>query len=479
MVFSSLIFLFAFLPCFFALYALLGRRWGVRGRNAALLLFSLLFYAWGEPLYVLLMVYSTLLDYSCGRMIERAARRGRPGAKKAWLGLSLAGNLALLCVFKYLPLFVSTLQALTGLALPVKTLPLPIGISFYTFQTMSYSIDVYRGRIPAQRNLFRFGTYVTMFPQLIAGPIVRYEQISAQLEARSPGAGEIAEGLRRFLRGLSKKVLIANTMARTADALLSYPSAALGVLGSWLAMAVYAIQLYYDFSGYSDMAIGIGRMLGFTYPENFRHPYAARSFSGYWRRWHLTMVAFFRDYVYIPLGGSRVSRPRWAFNFLLTWFLTGLWHGASWNYVLWGLFCAAFLMLERRGLRSFLERTPLLGHLWTVFCILCSYVLFTHEVSAEILPFFCAMFGRFGLTGDGSVNLFLLLQRSQVNAVFLLSLLAGLLFCLPGAGERIARSRRRSPAAAWIWDGVLLVLFLLCAVQLATGAYNPFIYFRF
>ncbi len=479
MVFSSLIFLFAFLPCFFAVHFLLGKLWGVRGKNAALLLFSLLFYAWGEPLYVLLMVYSTLLDYSCGRMIERAAQRGRPGAKKAWLGLSLAGNLGLLCVFKYLPLLVSAFRALTGLSPAVRALPLPIGISFYTFQTLSYSIDVYRGRIPAQRSLLRFGTYVTMFPQLIAGPIVRYEQIAAQLDERSPDTEERAEGLRRFLRGLAKKVLIANIMARTADALLAYPSAALGVLGSWLAMLVYGLQLYYDFSGYSDMAIGIGRMLGFHYPENFRYPYAARTYSDYWRRWHMSMVAFFRDYVYLPLGGSRVSRPRWLFNFLLTWLLTGLWHGASWNYPLWGLCCAAILLVERFGLRPLLERFPVLGHSWTILCILCNIVFITHEVSAEIPLYFSAMFGRFGLLGDGSVNIYLLLQRAHVNVVFLLSLLAGLLFSVPRTGERIARSRQRSAAAAWIWDGVLLALFFLCAAQLATDAYNPFIYFRF
>lgn len=479
MVFSSLSFLFAFLPCFFAVSFLLGRLWGVRGRNAALLLFSLLFYAWGEPLYVLLMVYSTLLDYSCGRMIQRAAVLGRPRAKKAWLCLSLAGNLGLLFLFKYLPLFVSTVRSLTGITLAARTLPLPIGISFYTFQTMSYSIDVYRGKIPAQRNLFRFGTYVTMFPQLIAGPIVRYEQIAGELEGRAPGTEDRAEGLRRFIRGLAKKVLIANIMAQSADGLLAYPAAQLGVLGSWLGMLVYALQLYFDFSGYSDMAIGIGRMLGFSYPENFRYPYAARSFRGYWQRWHLTMVAFFRDYVYIPLGGSRVPRGRWLFNFLLTWFLTGLWHGASWNFVLWGLFCAVLLLLERGVWGRILEKAPLLGRVWTILCILCSYVLFTHESSGEILPYFAAMFGRFGLAGSGRVNLYLLLQRCQINTVFLLSLLAGLLFSFPRAAEGIARSRKRSAAAAWLWDGVLLLLFLLCAAQLATDAYNPFIYFRF
>nr|MCR5262636.1 MBOAT family protein [Clostridiales bacterium] len=303
MVFSSLHFLFAFLPLFFIVYYSMGKLFGIRGKNVSLFIFSLLFYAWGEPVYVLLMIYSTILDYTCGRMIEAGEKEGDQKKKKAFLAVSMIGNLGLLAIFKYLAMIVGTANTLLGLVIPVPEITLPIGISFYTFQTMSYSLDVYRGKIEAQRDIINFGAYVAMFPQLIAGPIVRYETVAAELNGRTETAEDFAAGARRFIVGLGKKVLIANTMAQTADSLFAAAPSSLGSLGAWTAIIAYTFQIFFDFSGYSDMAIGLGRMMGFHYPENFNYPYTADSVTDFWRRWHISMSSFFRDYIYIPMGG--------------------------------------------------------------------------------------------------------------------------------------------------------------------------------
>ena len=486
MVFSSLPFLFAFLPLFFIVYFTMGKLFGIRGKNISLFVFSLLFYAWGEPLYVLLMIYSTVLDYTCGRMIEAGEKEGNQKKKKAFLTVSMIGNLGLLAVFKYAAMIVGTADTLLGLVIPIPEITLPIGISFYTFQTMSYSIDVYRGKVAAQRDIINFGAYVAMFPQLIAGPIVRYETVAAELESRTETVGDFAAGARRFIVGLAKKVLIANTMAQTADSLLTSAPSSLGTIGAWTAIIAYTFQIFFDFSGYSDMAIGLGRMMGFHYPENFNYPYIADSVTDFWRRWHISMSSFFRDYVYIPMGGNRVSWGRWIFNIFTVWFLTGLWHGASWNFVLWGLYFGALLVLEKLVLMKPLKKLGALSHVWALLCVVYGWVIFTQETVGGIAEYTKAMFGGYGFLGAGSNNALILLQRADVNTVFLIALAAAVIFSMPTAGmikKKLAAfaadGSRRLAVVGYVCDGALIAALMLCTVQLALGAYNPFIYFRF
>lgn len=487
MEFSQLYFLFLFLPLFFLCYYLVGKTTGNRGKNIVLLIFSLLFYAWGEPVYVLLMVYSTLLDYVCGQMIEKNAKAGRKNRKKAWLAVSLVGNLGLLGVFKYLDFLIETLNLLPSLNLPLANLMLPIGISFYTFQTMSYSIDVYRGEIAAQKNILTFGAYLTMFPQLIAGPVVRYKTVEEELLYRKESMREFADGLRRFVIGLSKKVLIANTMVFVADGLYHplNPTASvatevshLGALGAWVVMLAYTLHIYFDFSGYSDMAIGLGKMMGFHFLENFNYPYISKSITEFWRRWHISMSSFFRDYVYFPLGGSRTSRWKWVRNILVVWFLTGLWHGAEWNFVLWGLYFAAILLLEKLLLGKYLAKLPVLNRVYTLLMIVFGWVIFRAGNLAQIGEFFKTMLGGYGFLGNGTKNAFTLLSQAGLGTVSLCVFLVGVVAATPIL-PYLKSKWQNSKAAAILADVAILLLFTLCVAELAIGSYNPFIYFKF
>ena len=471
MVFSSLTFLFAFLPVFFLVYFLSGKLFGIRGMNLALLLFSLFFYAWGEPVYVLLMLFSICANYGFGLLAERAKR------KRGVLALAAAVNLSLIIVFKYSGLFVSSLNSLSGLGLAVPEIALPIGISFYTFQALSYVVDVCRGEVKAQRSIISFGAYISMFPQLIAGPIVRYETVAPQIDSRKPREEDIAWGIRRFLIGLGKKTLIANTMAATADALAAYGSRNIGALGSWISVLAFTLQIYFDFSGYSDMAIGLGRMLGFSYLENFNSPYCASSITDFWRRWHISLSSFFRDYVYIPMGGNRVSRPRWLLNLFTVWFLTGLWHGASWNFVLWGLYYGLILVAEKLFMGKILKKSRLLGHLWSLLLIVYGWVIFSRESLAEIAETTKAMFGAYGFLGSGSINAVTLLQQSDFNMLFIIAFAAGVLLSA-AAGARL-KEKLLSPKGSAAGDLFLGAVFLLSVISLMLGSYNPFIYFRF
>lgn len=486
MVFSSLTFLFCFFPLFFLCYYAAGALFGLKAKNLVLFLFSLVFYAWGEPVYVLLMVYSTILDYVCGRMIEDGARKGSPVQKNLFLTISLIGNLGLLCVFKYLTMLLGTVNSLFSLSISVPAIALPIGISFYTFQTMSYSIDVYRGKVKAQRNIINFGAYVAMFPQLIAGPVVRYETIEKELACRKETIDDFAAGARRFIIGLGKKTLIANIMAQTADALFANAPSSLGVLGSWVAILAYTFQIFFDFAGYSDMAIGMGRMMGFHYLENFNYPYIAKSITDFWRRWHISMSTFFRDYLYIPLGGNRVSKVRWIFNVFVVWFATGLWHGASWNFVLWGLYFGLLLVLEKICLGRLLSKLKILPHIWTMFLVVFGWVIFTQETMTGLGQYIKAMFGGYGLLGADAVSAVTLLQRAEVNTIFFVVFAAAIIFSTPVAKnfqQRCIADARIIPEQALskglAFDVILLVVLLLSVIQLALGAYNPFIYFRF
>ncbi len=482
MEFSQLYFAFWFLPLFFICYYLFGKIAGLQAKNLILLIFSLFFYAWGEPVYVLLMVYSTILDYTCGRMIEKSEGSKR----KLWLAVSLIGNLGLLAVFKYLDFIIETLNVIPMVNLPLSNIALPIGISFYTFQTMSYSVDVYSGKVKAQKNILTFATYVTMFPQLIAGPVVRYSTVEAELMDRRENIDGFANGLRRFIVGLAKKVLIANTMAKVADGLFNplAPSSSvateisqLGVIGSWIVMLAYTLHIYFDFSGYSDMAIGIGKMLGFKFLENFNYPYISKSITEFWRRWHISMSSFFRDYVYIPLGGSRCSTFKWIRNIAIVWFLTGLWHGAEWNFVLWGLYFAVILLAEKFFLGKLLEKLPVINRLYSLLLIVYGWVIFRSSGIAQIGEFTKAMFGGYGLLGNGTRNVLTLLSQAEVGTVSVIAFAVGIIASTPILPK--LKEKCRGKVLPILADVSLFVLAFLCIAELALGSYNPFIYFKF
>ena len=467
MVFSSLTFLFLFLPAVLLTYYIVPRK----AKNLVLFLFSLLFYAWGEPVYVFLMLFSTVLDYTCGRLVERYR-----GTKKAKLGLilSVCLNISVLCFFKYTDFLISTCNSLFRISIPLLNLPLPIGISFYTFQTMSYTIDVYRGKAKLQSSIISFGAYVALFPQLIAGPIVRYQDIADQLENRTHSIDGFGEGVSRFVTGLGKKVLLANNIGLLWNTVSQTNAAQLSVLGAWVGIIAFAFQIYFDFSGYSDMAIGLGKMLGFTFPENFNYPYISRSVTEFWRRWHISLGTWFRDYVYIPLGGNRKGIAIQLRNIAVVWLLTGFWHGASWNYVLWGMFYGLLLLIEKLFLLKKLEKLPaLFAHIYTALAVLLGWVLFAFEDIAKGWAFCKALFGGCA----GLINNDALYQ--------LLSYLPLLIICAAASlplGKKIAESIRKNSSGSIILTAESLrvaLIMLLAVAYLISGSYNPFLYFRF
>ena len=413
MLFSSIPFLYYFLPLTLLCYFLAPRR----AKNAVLLLFSLVFYAWGEPKYVLFMVVSILQGYFFGRLVEKY-RVSNPRRSKLFLTASVLFSLLLLGYCKYADFFIRSFNAVTGLSVPLLRVALPIGISFYTFQILSYVVDVHRGTVAAQRNLIDLGTYIAMFPQLIAGPIVRYADIEPQLKERRSTPAMIAAGAQRFVLGLGKKVLIANVLYQliTVYKATTQPS----VLFTWLYAVACALQIYFDFSGYSDMAVGLGRIFGFHFPENFRYPFLSGSVTEFWRRWHISLGSWFRDYVYIPLGGSRCSRSRWLLNVFLVWGLTGLWHGAAWNFVLWGLFFAVLLAAEKLWYGHGLEKTRLLKHLYMFPLLAVSFVLFNAADLPAAGQQIAALFGFGGLPASGVESLYYLRSYAVVLVIALL-----------------------------------------------------------
>lgn len=461
MLFSSVSFIYVFLPATLALYHLAGRR-SVALRNAVLLAASLIFYFSGEPKYTLLLVFSSLVDYFNGLAISRW--QGTRRAKLA-LACSIVVNLALLGFFKYADFITQTLNSLLGTSIPALDLPLPIGISFYTFQTMSYAIDVYRGDARAQKSLPTFAAYVSMFPQLVAGPIVRYSQVADELASDRRSVSKFASGVGRFAVGLGKKVLIANVAGELVSK-LAQDSA----LGCWLTVAAFTLQIYYDFSGYSDMAIGLGRMLGFDFPENFNYPFISKSITEFWRRWHITLGAWFRDYVYIPMGGNRVSKPRWLVNILTVWLLTGLWHGASWNFALWGLFFGVLLAGEKLIWGKRLAKRPALGHILTLLAVLISFAIFysdTPALAAKLIP---GMFGGAPLWDTAS-------------AFYLRSYAVVLVVAMIGSTPLVSRvchaALDRSRWLEWLKPAWYALLLIVCTAYLVDGSFNPFLYFRF
>ena len=459
MVFSSLIFLYAFLPLSVLLYFLLP---GIRLKNGVLLLFSLLFYAWGEPVYVLLMLLSIGVNYFLGRLME-----DDPAHKKHTLVFSLIWNLFVLGFFKYYAFLLINLNALFGTDFPVRELPLPIGISFYTFQTLSYLIDLYRGKFRAQRSILDFGLYITMYFQLIAGPIVRYEDVEKQLQSREISLTRLGEGLGRFSIGLGKKVLIANMLGSLyseAEAL----GAAASTASAWLGALACTLQIYFDFSGYSDMAIGLGHGFGFDFPENFGTPYLSRSVTEFWRRWHISLGTWFREYVYIPLGGNRGGTAKHIRNILLVWLLTGLWHGAAWNFVAWGVYYGLLLLVEkylfRRG-----SLPPVLNHLATLLMVVIGWVIFF----ANSLPqAWTSILTMFGLAGTGLTDAAFFWLIREYGAWLAL----GAFFCLP---FMIRLRDYLLKEGRFLLPFVTLGILLLSTAFLVTENYNPFLYFRF
>lgn len=470
MVFSSVIFLFRFFPFFFLLYYLVPRKM----KNLVLFLGSLFFYAWGEPVYVLLMLFSTLVDYTHGRLLER--RRGKAGARGILLS-SVIINLFILCFFKYADFLIQTVNSLAGLSLPLLELPLPIGVSFYTFQTMSYTIDVYRGEAKVQKSLLDFGVFVTMFPQLIAGPIVKYRDVEERLHQRDVTLTGISQGLQRFCIGLAKKVLLANNMGELWTLVSGKDLGELGLFTAWLGIVAFAFQIYFDFSGYSDMAIGMGRMLGFSFPENFNYPYISASVTEFWRRWHISLGSWFREYVYIPLGGNRKGLPRQLFNILVVWTLTGIWHGAGWNFLLWGLWFAAALMLEKLFLGRVLAWLPkVVGVVYTLCIALGGWVLFALETTGGILEYFRAMAGLGGGIFDGN---FLYLGRQYAVLLVIAAVAAT---PLPHAlACKVAGSRTGAGIALYRFGEKMIpaALLVLSIAGIVEASYNPFLYFRF
>lgn len=468
MLFSSIVFLFTFLPAVMILYYLLP----VRFRNVILLLASLVFYAWGEPVYLFLMLLSILFNYFSGLDIARNLQDKR--AAKRSLVFNLIINLAVLGFFKYEGFVLDTLNGILPVHISYHALPLPIGISFYTFQILSYIIDVYRGNVKVQTNLPNFALYVTMFPQLIAGPIVQYADVDEQLASREVSRTKFGEGSMYFIRGLAKKVLLANTSGMIFTEVSGLAKGNIGVMTAWLGAFAYMFQIYFDFSGYSDMAIGLGKMFGFEFNMNFNYPYVSKSITEFWRRWHISLSSWFRDYVYIPLGGNRVSKIKHIRNLLIVWFLTGLWHGAAWNFVAWGLYYGVILIIEKYLLSPVLDRLPdVVRHIYSIVLVVIGWVLFFSSSFGQAADYIRVMFGAGAHGFTDRESMYLLTS----NLILWLILIFGSTPLVHFRYEHMLRSKKWNTTI--INSVVYAALFIVCIAYLVTETYNPFLYFRF
>lgn len=489
MIFSSLEFVCVFLPVVLVLYSIIP---SLRMKNGLLIIASLLFYAYGEPVYVLLMIGSVAFNYIFARLIDAGKY------KKAFLIISVIFNLGVLAVFKYTGFIISSINGVLSVEIPVPEIALPIGISFFTFQALSYVIDVYRGDTEVQKDFFKVLLYISFFPQLIAGPIIKYHDISGALSDRKQSFEAAAFGMRRFIFGLAKKVLIANAVGEVVDILFGTELSHINFISAWIAAIAYMLQIYYDFSGYSDMAIGLGQMFGFRFAENFQHPYASSSIKEFWRRWHISLSTWFREYLYIPLGGNRKGKVRTSLNKIIVFFMTGLWHGASWTFVVWGLYHGLFLLLEdwfrlakanaasvgtdikQMGIKKYIFRG--LGHIYCLLVVCIGFVIFRAENMSQAFSMIGRMFG-FGWFSDGSISL----MWQMLTPYFVTMLIAGILFAAPipalanSINNRLASSgntKARSVLSA-IMYAVSMLLLVWCMLRLSGNTYNPFIYFRF
>lgn len=472
MVFSSLLFLFRFLPLIIIAYFAAPRRF----RNGVLFIGSLLFYGWGEPLYVTLLLFSTVVDFTHGKAIGYLLSQGRK-RKAGWVvASSVTINLGLLGFFKYADFLLGSVNQMMRTEIPLLNLALPIGISFYTFQTMSYTIDVYRGKAKVQENIINFGAYVSMFPQLIAGPIVRYSTIERELNKRRETWEQFAEGVRYFVIGLGKKVLLANSMGALWDQIQVIPDTDRSVLLMWLGIFAYGMQIYFDFSGYSDMAVGLGHMFGFHFPENFRYPYMAESITDFWSRWHISLSTWFKEYVYIPLGGNRKGMAKQVRNIMVVWLLTGIWHGAGWNFLIWGVYFGILLLVEKFILKDLLAKLPaLLRNAYTMFLVFMGWVLFAHDDLGAGLLYFKQMFGLGGQVWVSSRTWYLLANYLPLMAVAVLGATE-----IPKRWVAKACGLQKGGRVVWalLLMGMAAVL-LVSTAYLVDAGYNPFLYFRF
>lgn len=499
MVFSSLTFLYYFLPIILIVYIFLpntavvplprGKNLVIPARNLLILLSGFFFYAWGEPFYVILMLFSTLIDYTAGRLMAKFD--DSPAKRRACLIVSVCMNVGLLAVFKYSDFLIDTVNGIfrTDITNPVilanrainnvynfglseSRVALPIGISFYTFQSMSYTIDLYLRNIKVQKSFVSFTSYVTLFPQIVAGPIVRYEDVAAELDERTVNINKISEGICKFVKGLAKKVLLANNIGIIWTQIKAMDYGEISAATAWIGILAFTFQIYFDFSGYSDMAVGLGKMLGFNFPKNFDHPYLSKSVSEFWRRWHITLGTWFREYVYIPLGGNRKGQGKTIRNLLIVWGLTGLWHGASWNFILWGLYFGVLIVIERLGWGNVLKKLPAaVSMIYTFLIVVFGWVLFDTNTLSDAWRFFKAMFGANGL-GDGTAAYFI---ASNI-VIFLICIFASTdIF-----GKFTAAFRKKKKKLyAGVTPAVTAVVLLLCTSYLVDATYNPFLYFRF
>lgn len=467
MLFSSQVFLYFFLPITLIVYYLSPKKF----RNFILLIASLIFYAWGEPVYILIMLFSTVFDYINGLLIDKFQKKNQHKYAKIVLIISVVGNLAILGFFKYSDFLISNINSLFNLNISLLAIALPIGISFYTFQTMSYTIDVYEQNVKAQKNFISFATYVTLFPQLIAGPIVKYRDVSESLENRKENISDFSEGIKCFIIGLFKKVMIANNVGFIWESIHSLPYSEISLSLAWIGAICYSLQIYYDFSAYSDMAIGLGKMFGFHFLENFNYPYIAKSITDFWRRWHISLSSWFKEYVYIPLGGSRKTIARTVINLLIVWFLTGLWHGASWNFVVWGLYFGVLLIIEKFVLKKVLDKMPsFIRHLYTLFFVIISWVIFACPTLEDGLNYISIMFNFNNEIISPSVSYL-------ISTHFVLFIIA-IIGCTP-IFEKIKEKLKNNKIFMIIEIIICLVLFFISLSFLVGSTYNPFLYFRF
>lgn len=465
MVFSSLSFIFLFMPLFFIIYLLFKN---IKIKNIILLVFSLFFYAWGESIYVFLMLGCIVINYLMAIIIEKQKN------SKIYLVLTVTIDILILCGFKYTDFLIDTFNFIFNTNIKNLNIPLPIGISFFMFQIISYVVDVYKKEVKAQRNLLFLGAYVSAFPQLIAGPIVRYQTIDKELTDRSISIDDFAVGIRRFIIGLFKKVVLANNVGYVCNSILRTNASDFGFIGAWLGVICYTLQIYFDFSGYSDMAIGLGRMMGFHFLENFNYPYIASSITDFWRRWHISLSTFFRDYVYIPLGGNRVHFKRWIVNISVVWLLTGLWHGASWNFVLWGVYYGLLLVIEKLYLIKYIKNwNRVWQSAYTMFFVIIGWAIFRIEDITKLIDCIKAMFFYYSI---GSIDYFTYIQVFQIKyiVIFIISILA-----VTPVFKYITAKIEKLKYAQTLEDIILIIMFIISILFLIVSDYNPFIYFRF
>lgn len=467
MVFSSLAFLYYFLPIVLLLYFVLPNK----ARNMLILISGLFFYAWGEPKYIFIMILSTAIDYTAGRLMDYFDKS--PKKRTAFLLVSVIMNLGLLAVFKYSSFIITTVNSIFGTAIPDPQLPLPIGISFYTFQSMSYTIDLYLRNIKVQKNFISFTSYVSLFPQIVAGPIVRYEDVAKEIDDREVNVSLVSIGIGKFMKGLAKKVLLANNIGLIWTQVKAMDYGEISAATAWIGILAFTFQIYFDFSGYSDMAIGLGKMLGFNFPVNFDHPYMSRSISEFWRRWHMTLGGWFRSYVYIPLGGNRKGLGRTIFNLFVVWALTGLWHGSSWNFVLWGLYFGVLIALERFGWGKILEKLPkIFSTLYTFVLVVFGWVLFDTNTLTDAWNYFKAMFGATGIAAD-TTSQYLFASNVVIFAVCI--------FASTDYFTKIVDKIKEKKEVVYKYAAPVIQLgvLVICTAYLVDATYNPFLYFRF